>query len=71
MDEDDKYIRRMMIISASLIIGFFLLICSTLLFCGCTLSVTTVHTQGTASDVVDEEQSTDPNVNPNISIPAL
>ena len=28
----------------------------------CTISVTTVHTQGSASDVVDEQQSADPTV---------
>lgn len=33
-----------------------------LVFTGCTVSITTVHTQGTASDVVDEQQSTDPEV---------
>jgi len=36
---------------------------------GCTLSVTTLHTQGEATDVVDEGQTVTPTVNPNIQIP--
>jgi len=37
----------------------------------CTYSVSVVHTEGTASDVIDETQKSDPNINPNISIPLL
>lgn len=37
----------------------------------CTISITTVHTQGKASDVVDETQSADADVSPNVSLPAL
>lgn len=36
---------------------------------GCTYSITQVHTEGMASDVVDEEQRADPDVSPNISVP--
>jgi hypothetical protein len=35
----------------------------------CTLSVNMVHTEGEASDVVDETQSNEPNVSPDISVP--
>lgn len=38
-------------------------------FTGCTLSVTMVHTEGVAEDVVDETQTTSPNIEPEISIP--
>jgi len=38
---------------------------------GCTYSINMVHTQGQASDVVDETQSTEPDISPNITIPAL
>lgn len=39
---------------------------------GCTYSITMVHTQGEATDVVDETASNTPStsVSPNISIPA-
>ena len=40
------------------------------LFSACTQTMTMVHTQGTADDVVDETSSATPNVSPNISIPA-
>ncbi len=36
---------------------------------GCTLSVTTLHTQGQASDVVDETQAPNTQVNPNVEVP--
>jgi hypothetical protein len=37
----------------------------------CTLSVTTVHTQGKASDVVKESQTEDPDIKPVFSIPEI
>jgi len=36
---------------------------------GCTYSVTLVHTEGTASDVVDETQRADPDVSAQVDIP--
>jgi hypothetical protein len=36
----------------------------------CTYSVTIVHTQGTASDVVDEQQTPSTTVSPTLSVPA-
>lgn len=41
-----------------------------LLLVGCTISMTMVHTQGTASDVVDEEQAPVNEVKPSLTIPA-
>ena len=41
-----------------------------LLLSACTISMTMVHTQGSASDVVDEEQSPVNDVKPNLSVPA-
>lgn len=38
-----------------------------ILLCSCTLSVTCVHTQGKASDVVDEEQSPSTTASPTLS----
>ena len=35
----------------------------------CTYSITQVHTEGTASDVVDETQSNTPEVSPTIDLP--
>lgn len=45
------------------------LISIVLLLCSCTLSVTTVHTQGSASDIVDEQQTAQPDISPNLNIP--
>ena len=40
-----------------------------ILFFSCTLSVTTLHTQGKADDVIHEQQASAPNIHPDISIP--
>lgn len=37
---------------------------------GCSYSITQVHTEGVADDVVDETQTNDPEVSPTVSIPA-
>jgi hypothetical protein len=42
-----------------------------LVLSSCTISVTTIHTQGVASDVVDEDQKADADVSPDISLPAF
>lgn len=41
-----------------------------MIFSACTYNVSMVHTEGTASDVIDETTSNEPNVSPNISIPS-
>lgn len=40
------------------------------LLCSCTYSITMIHTEGTASDVVDLNQKADADVDANLSIPA-
>jgi hypothetical protein len=40
------------------------------LLTSCTFSVNLVHTEGSASDVVDENQRADPDVNTSLEIPA-
>lgn len=40
------------------------------LLTSCTVSMTMVHTEGTASDVVDEQQTTKPTVSPDIKLDA-
>jgi hypothetical protein len=42
-----------------------------LILSGCSYSITMVHTQGEATDVVDEVQRTDADVKTNLSIPAI
>lgn len=37
----------------------------------CTISFQNIHTNGNASDVVDEEQNVSPNISPDISIPLI
>ena len=36
---------------------------------GCTFAVNQIHTEGTASDVVDEDQRANPTVSPTVNIP--
>lgn len=49
----------------ALITGFCLILS------GCTYSITMVHTEGQANDVVDETQSTSTDVKPNLNIPSI
>jgi len=41
-----------------------------LFLCSCTFSINQVHTQGEASDVVDEQQKASPQVSPTFSFPS-
>lgn len=50
----------------NLILGLY--VCITLT--GCTYSITMVHTEGTAEDVVDETATNSPDISPNLVIPA-
>lgn len=63
--------KKLMLYIASFILLIFLTIIFTLIFTGCTISVTTLHTQGTASDVVDEQQTSTPTVNASAEIPLI
>ncbi len=36
---------------------------------GCTYSINMAHTEGTATDLIDENQTASPDVSPNIEIP--
>ena len=38
---------------------------------GCTYSVTLAHTEGQATDLIDENQKADADIKPNLNIPAL
>jgi len=38
---------------------------------GCTYSITMVHTSGTADDVVDDTKTTETEISPTLSIPAI
>lgn len=40
-----------------------------LLCSSCTIAINLTHTEGTASDIVDETQTNDPKVDPTISLP--
>lgn len=42
-----------------------------LVLTACTISVTTVHTTGSATDLIDQDQKADAQVSPDINIPAL
>jgi len=36
---------------------------------GCTIAINLTHTEGTASDLIDETQTNDPKVDPTITLP--
>lgn len=47
-----------------------LFLCLITLMCtGCTYSINMVHSQGEATDLIDETQSNEPDVSPTITIP--
>lgn len=48
---------------------YILVLVAILLSC-CTYSITMVHTEGQASDVVDEQQAPSTSVTPTVSVPA-
>ncbi len=39
------------------------------LLCSCTYSINMIHTEGSASDVLDEQQTPSTTVSPNVNIP--
>jgi hypothetical protein len=47
-----------------------LLLVGLLLTSGCTIAINLTHTEGTASDIVDETQTNDPTVDPSLQVPA-
>ncbi len=42
---------------------------ASLLLISCTLNVSMAHTQGMATDTIDDNQSTDPTVSPTVTVP--
>jgi hypothetical protein len=55
-----------------ILLSAFMLSTLSLVSC-CTISINMVHTSGSASDVVDEDQKADnnPTVSTNVSVPAM
>jgi hypothetical protein len=49
----------------------YLLLPILFIFHSCTYSITMVHTEGTATDVVDETATNTPNVSPTITLPIV
>lgn len=42
-----------------------------LLLSGCTYSINMIHSQGSATDLIDENQKADADIRPNITVPAV
>lgn len=47
-----------------------LVLLALLLSSSCTIAINLTHTEGTASDIVDETQTNDPTVDPTLQFPA-
>ena len=47
-----------------------LMVSACTLLTACNYSVTLAHTQGTATDLIDEDEKADPVISPTVSIPA-
>lgn len=50
---------------------YILYICALMLCTSCTVAMTMVHTEGTATDVVDEAQSPQNDIKPDLNISGL
>ena len=69
MQNEYEQVREMMKrITGLLFLIACLLMCAVYLT-GCTYSITMVHTEGTASDVVDETATNSTDVSPDIKLP--
>jgi len=68
MDNKDLTKARYFMFIACSITLLFAILCA-LLMHSCTISFNNVSTAGKAQDIIDEEQKTDPNISPDISIP--
>lgn len=42
-----------------------------ILLSSCTYNISMAHTEGTATDTIDDTASNQPNVSPNVTIPAI
>ena len=47
---------------------FFVILC---ILSGCTYSINMLHTKGSASDLIDENQSASPDVSPVLKVPLV
>ena len=50
---------------------YLLIIATCLGLTSCTVAINLTHTEGTASDIVDETQTNDPKVDPTLSFPMM
>ena len=65
--ENQNYtsVKLFILIVFGILFGLFFLLTS-----ACTYNVSMVHTEGTATDVIDNDQTADPNIAPTVNIPA-
>lgn len=66
-----EFIQKLKPVCANILLVILFLWIFALLFTSCTLSVNTFHTQGEASDVIDENQSASPTVDAKAEIPSV
>lgn len=69
MQSEHEQVREMMKRMTCLIFLVACLLVAGVYLTGCTYSITMVHTEGTASDVVDETATNSPDIKPDITIP--
>lgn len=65
MDESENYLKAITLIFISLIIFIFIIFSLT----SCTISFQNISTHGTATDLVDQDQSPTNDIKPNLVIP--
>ncbi len=69
MKETDEVPKTQTLIVLFASIVLFVFVCFFFLT-GCTYSINMVHTEGSASDLIDEDQKAEPDISPTLTIPA-
>ena len=68
-EEDQEKLVNALYICLGCIGALAVILFTALIVCSCTYSITMVHTEGAASDVIDENQRADPTVSPTLTVP--
>ncbi len=68
---DEQYYTQVLIAATSAVIFVIILGFTILFLSACTISFQNISTHGTATDLVDEDMKTDPDIKTSLTIPAI
>ncbi len=70
MKSEDQMLKTLGIVTGS-IAALLVILTTALILCSCTISFQNIDTHGTASDVVDENQTASPDIKTDLTIPPM